>query len=173
VPAIHEHPHIVLPDEIDVLGHANNLAYMRWMQSAALEHSAVQGWPGEAYQRLGLGWVVRSHQITYLHPAFVDEALIVRTWVATLRKVTSVRRYDIVRRADGKRLAAAATDWAFVNYATGLPARIPPEVLAAFTLVEDPRDPYLPQPRRPIPDSDSVENPRLHPATGSLQDLAP
>ena len=143
MPAIFEYSHIVLPDEIDVLGHASNVAYITWMQAAALAHSAAQGWPGEAYQRLGQGWVVRSHHITYQRPAMPGDELLIRTWVANFRRVTSLRRYDILRKADGKPLAAAATDWAFVNYRSGMPTRVPPEVIAAFELVDNPHDPFL------------------------------
>src|SRR5262245_6791693 len=104
------------------------------MQSAAMAHSAAQGWPAEAYQRLGAGWVVRSHQIEYLRPAFPKEEIIVRTWVADFKKVTSLRRYEIVRGSGDAEivLAKAATDWAFIHFATHQPRRIPPEVLAAF-----------------------------------------
>lgn len=137
MPAIYQHRHTVQPAEIDALGHANNLAYLAWMQSAALAHSAAQGWPGEAYQRLGLGFVVRSHEITYERPAFVDEPIVVRTWVASFKRASSVRRYEMVRETDGKRLATAATNWAFINYTTGLPARIPPEIIASFETVPD------------------------------------
>ena len=137
MPAIFEYRHTVIADEIDALGHVNNLAYLAWMQSAALEHSAVQGWPPERYQGLGLGWVVRSHEITYERPAFLGDEVVVRTWVAGFRRASSVRRYDILRRSDSKRLAAAATNWAFVNYANGLPARVPAEIIGAFELVED------------------------------------
>jgi acyl-CoA thioester hydrolase len=136
MPAIFEYAHVVTADEIDALGHANNLSYLSWMQAAALAHSAAQGWPAEAYQRLGLGWVVRSHEITYERPAFEADSIVVRTWVAGFRRASSVRRHDIVRRADGKRLASAATCWAFVNYTTGLPARVPPEIVESFVLVE-------------------------------------
>jgi acyl-CoA thioester hydrolase len=137
MPAIFEYTHVVTSDEIDALGHANNLRYLGWMQSAALAHSAAQGWPAEAYQRLGLGWVVRSHEITYERPAFVADAIVVRTWVAGFRRASSVRRYDIMRSADGKRLATAATNWAFINFSTGMPARVPPEIVNSFVLVED------------------------------------
>lgn len=137
MPAIFEYRHTVIADEIDALGHVNNLAYLAWMQSAALEHSAVQGWPPEKYQQFGLGWVVRSHEITYERPAFLGDEVVVRTWVAGFRRASSVRRYDILRSNDGKRLAAAATNWAFVNYANGLPARVPAEIIGAFELVED------------------------------------
>jgi acyl-CoA thioesterase FadM len=33
-------------------------------------------------------------------------------------------------------LAAAETDWAFINYSTGVPVRIPEEVACAFALVD-------------------------------------
>ncbi|HWB07926.1 MAG TPA: acyl-CoA thioesterase [Pirellulales bacterium] len=134
MPALYEHHHVVQPEEIDELGHANNLAYLRWLQDAALAHSAAQGWPPQAYRQLGLGWVVRSHEITYERSALAGDLVLVRTWVASFRKASSVRRYDVVRQADGKRLATAATNWAFVDYSTGLPARIPPQIVESFEL---------------------------------------
>lgn len=139
MPAIFEHSHNVLPDEADpVIGHVNNLAYLKWMQSAALAHSAAQGWPTERYQELGAGWVVRTHEIEYLQPAFPNETIVVRTWVANLKKVTSLRRYRIVRAAADKEvlLARAATDWAFIHFASHQPRRIPPEVSSAFEIAE-------------------------------------
>jgi acyl-CoA thioester hydrolase len=135
MPSIYHYPHVVSDDEIDaVIGHVNNLAYLKWMQSAAMAHSAAQGWPTEAYQKLGAGWVVRSHQIEYLRPAFSKEEIVVRTWVANFKKVTSLRRYEIVRVAGEQEvvLAKAATDWAFIHFATHQPRRIPPEVFGAF-----------------------------------------
>ena len=45
MPEIFEYLHTVRDDEADSLGHANNVAYVEWMQSAALAHSAAQGWP--------------------------------------------------------------------------------------------------------------------------------
>src|SRR5260221_3676713 len=138
--AIFEYAHVVTESEIDdVIRHVNNLAYLKWMQSAALAHSAAQGWTAAAYQELGSGWVVRSHQIEYRQPAFPGDAIIVRTWVANLKKVSSLRRYEIVRAGAEKRsiLAVAATDWAFIHFATHQPRRIPLEVIQAFEIVPD------------------------------------
>lgn len=136
MPAIFEFQHTVADCEIDSLRHANNVAYVEWMQSAAVAHSAAQGWPGSRYRQIGKGWVVRSHHIDYLQPAFVGDRIIVRTWVATMKKVTSLRRYRLVRASDEVVLAAAETLWAFVDYATGQPQRIPAEVAGAFEVVE-------------------------------------
>lgn len=136
MPAIFEFAHTVHEGEIDGLGHVNNVAYVAWMQSAALAHSAEQGWPPEAYARLGAGFVVRSHRIDYRRPAFLGERIVVRTWVASMKKVSSVRRYHILRAGDETRLATAETDWAFIDYASGAPVRIPQEVACAFALVD-------------------------------------
>ena len=75
MPEIYEHLHVVGEDEIDLLRHANNVAYVEWMQAAALAHSTAQGWPGEAYRELGLGWVVRSHTIEYHQPASLGDRI--------------------------------------------------------------------------------------------------
>lgn len=136
MPEVYEYCHTVGEDEVDSLGHANNVAYVNWMQSAAVAHSAAQGWPGGKYRRLGSGWVVRSHKIEYLQPAFAGDQIAVRTWVATMKKVTSLRRYQFFRKLDDILLATAETNWAFINYATGQPARIPREIAESFTVID-------------------------------------
>ena len=137
MPLVYEHTHVVAADEIDALGHANNLTYFHWMLRAALDHSASQGWPSSAYRALGRGWVVRSHTIKYLKSALAGDELIVRTWVAELKHYSCLRRYKIVRRRDDALLASASTEWAFIDYATGNLLRIPSEVVNAFELLPD------------------------------------
>jgi len=127
-----EYPHTVGADEIDEQGRANNVVYVAWMQDAAIAHSAVLGWAPERYLRLGMGWVARSHWIEYLQPAMAGDEIIVETRVSEMKKVTSKRVYRILRRSDRELLAKAETHWAFVNYATGKPMRIPAEIADAF-----------------------------------------
>jgi acyl-CoA thioester hydrolase len=130
-----EYPHVVTHEDIDELGHAGNFHFVRWMQHAAVAHSAANGWPPERHYELGAGWVVRSHQITYLKPAFEGDELVITTWVGNIRPATSLRHYEI-RRNDGALLARAETDWAFINYATQRPVRIPAAVADCFEIVD-------------------------------------
>ncbi len=130
--AIFVYTHTVRDDEIDALGHVNNLAYLKWMQSAAVAHSAACGWPTERYLETGAGWVVRSHRIEYLKPALVTEPIMIRTWIASFKKVTSLRCYQIWRPTDDALLAEAETNWAFIGLEHRVPRRIPMEVIAAF-----------------------------------------
>jgi len=122
----------VPPDAIDMQGHVSNLAYVGWMQDVAIEHSATVGWPMSRYLALGAGWVVRSHFIEYLRPAFADELLSSHTWVPRFDQRTTPRRYLFVRDADRAVLAKAETVWVFVDLATGRRRPIPPELLDAF-----------------------------------------
>ena len=137
MPAIYEHLLRVQPEEIDSVGHVNNLEYLKWLQDAALAHSAAQGWPGSAYRAAGQGWVVRSHFIEYLVPAYADDEIVVRTWIADMKRVTSLRRYEIIRTQDGSKLARAETNWAVVRFSDHQICRVPPEISSAFELVPD------------------------------------
>ena len=137
MPAVLEWTHTVVENDLDQLGHANNISYLKWMQTAALEHSAAQGWPAEAYMTLGCGWVVRSHFIEYLAPAVRGDTILIKTWVADIGKVTSRRKFHILHGASQRLLAKAETNWAFVSYQTGAPKRIPVEIAQAFEIVGD------------------------------------
>ena len=126
-----DYPYTVTPGDIDELGHAGNYHYIKWMQYAAIAHSRAIGWSPESYDELGAGWVVRSHQITYLQPAFEGDELVIRTWVANIKAVTSLRRYQVLY-SDGATIATAETDWAFIDHARGKPVRIPATVRSSF-----------------------------------------
>ena len=135
--AFFDYPHTVIAEDIDELKHAGNYHYVKWTQHAAIAHSTANGWPTERYFELGAGWVVRSHKILFLKPAFEGDELIIRTWVASARSASSVRMYEI-RKTDGEVLAKAETEWAFVNYEKQRPTRIPAEVAECFEVVTDP-----------------------------------
>ena len=135
MPAIFEYHLTVTEDEIDGQGHVNNIEYLKWMQDAAVAHSAEQGWTTQRYRNLGSGWVARTHTIDYLQPAFVDENIVVKTWISNFKKVTSLRKYKIIRPADAAVLATAETNWAFIGLERYIPRRIPQELFESFDLV--------------------------------------
>ena len=108
---------------IDENGHVNNVAYVQWMQDIAVEHYASIG--GIQAQGPHATWVVREHKIEYLLPAFAGEEIEVRTWVENVRRVRSLRKYEFVRRSDGRVLVRGETDWVFLDVKTGAPRAIP------------------------------------------------
>ena len=137
MPGIYEHRHAVRDEEIDAQGHVNNLRYMHWAIDAAVAHSRVQGWTHDRYSGLGIAWVVRSHTIKYLQSALAGDEIIVRTWIADMQRFSSTRKYRMVRAGDGVVLAAAETQWVLVDTAKRGLARIPEELIASFTIVDE------------------------------------
>jgi len=127
----------VRPEDIDELGHAGNLVYLRWVFEAAMAHSTAVGLDQAAYLARREVWVVRSHQIEYLRPAFAGERLAVDTRVASMSAASSVRRTRIVRACDGAELCRASTDWAFLDLDRGRPRRIPDDIRSRFPIEPD------------------------------------
>lgn len=135
MPAIYEYTHLVTAEEIDGQGHVNNLVYLQWMQAAAVAHSSAQGWTPQRYEEEQVAWVVRSHFIEYLQPAYVGQEIAVRTWIADFKKITSRRKYQIVRPSDDTLLAIAETNWAFLGLRNRTPRRIPQAFIDSFGVV--------------------------------------
>lgn len=133
---VHRHEIAVAPDVVDENGHVNNVAYVRWMQEAALLHADANG--GTAATRdAGATWVVRSHRVEYLRPAFMGDRVEVYTWIGDLKRVTCRRFYRFVRVGDEAELARGETEWVFVDAATGRPRSTPPAVTDLFEVVQD------------------------------------
>jgi len=117
-------------DVIDENGHVNNVAYVQWMQDIAVEHYAAIG--GIEAQGDSATWFIREHRIEYFLPAFAGEEIEIRTWVENIRRVRSLRKYEFVRKSDGKVLVKGETDWIFVDAKTGAPRLIPEAVSKVF-----------------------------------------
>ncbi len=119
-------------EDIDVLGHASNVAFIRWIQEVALAHSAAVGFDLEAYRRLGAIFVVVRHEVDYLRPALRGDAVEARTWISSVAAAKCQRSTELARKSDGQLLARGLTTWAFVELATGRPRRIDGQLRVAF-----------------------------------------
>jgi len=137
MPRIFRQDLTVSEDAIDEFGHVNNQRYIAWMQDVATAHSAANGWPMERYLQIGAAWVVRSHFIEYLRPAFSSDRIEIFTWAGSLA-LREVSRGYLFRRADDRNiLARAETKWVYVDLKSGRPRRVPEELLAAFEAVPE------------------------------------
>ena len=128
---IFRHEFTVGKDALDGIGHVNNVVYVQWMQNVAELHSNAAGCTA-ATKSAGAIWVVRSHKIEYLRPAFAGDHVAALTWVENFRRVTSLRKYKFVRTSDDTVLAKGETDWVFVDARSGRPRIIPQDVISAF-----------------------------------------
>jgi acyl-CoA thioester hydrolase len=119
-------------DEVDLQGHASNVAVVRWISRAAWAHSRALGFDEQAYRQLGAWFVVRRHEVDYHGYARPGDELIAYTWPSALRKVVAERRHVIERVSDRVPIAEAINVWAYVSIDSGRPVRIPPAVRQAF-----------------------------------------
>jgi acyl-CoA thioester hydrolase len=121
---------VVVDADIDELGHASNIAYIRWLQDVAVAHSASLGFDFEAYVKLGGVFVVRRQEVDYMRSVVRGDRVELRTWISTAMAAKSQR---ITMISDDRGLVARAlTTWGYVEMATGRPARIPQVLRDAF-----------------------------------------
>lgn len=118
---------IVSKDDTDQNRHVNNVVYVKWMQNIAIQHSDTSG-VTRAVQALNCIWVVHSHRIEYLSPAFALDVIKASTWVEKYLRVKAVRQYRFLRKSDGKILASGETEWVFIDVEKGKPCTIPEQV---------------------------------------------
>ena len=123
---------LVVPDKaIDMYGHANNIAYVRWLQDVAVLHSEQVGLGWEVYVKLGAAFVIRRQTIDYLRPLRKGDAVSVATWVVSQSRSSSLRRTEM-RNAAGEIVFKAETTWIFVSLETGRPLEMPDDIRARF-----------------------------------------
>ncbi len=128
-PVRYERVFQVRVDDIDDLGHVNNVVYLRWVQDIAAAHWESATSPAE---RAEIGWVVLRHEIDYKHPARPGDQVIARTWVGTPSAATFERHTEILRARDQRVLARARSLWCPVHPGTGRLRRIDPTLHDRF-----------------------------------------
>lgn len=119
--------------EIDELGHANNTAYVRWMEQCAWQHSSALGLDIASYHALDRAMVVLKHELHYLAAAFRDEELVVATWIISSdAKLRLTRHFQILRESDNTTLLRAKSEYACMEISTGKPKRMPAAFIEGY-----------------------------------------
>jgi acyl-CoA thioester hydrolase len=124
----------IVPEDIDLLEHVNNVVYLRWVQEVSTAH-----WYAAATdaQRAAIGWVVIRHEIDYLSSARLGDELVARTWVGAAQKHLFERHVEIVRARDGKVIARARSVWCPIDLRTRRLMRVGADVYERFSVPHD------------------------------------
>jgi acyl-CoA thioester hydrolase len=120
----------VEPDDIDALGHVNNIVYLRWVQDIAVAHWRAAAAPEH---QAAVMWVVLRHEIDYKYPARSGDEILVRTRVGAGEGIRFERHTDILRSPDQKLLAQARTVWCPIDPKTGRPCKVPAGIRSLFS----------------------------------------
>ncbi|UJH92292.1 acyl-CoA thioesterase [Antarcticibacterium sp. 1MA-6-2] len=129
-PEVFEQEKKVNEEDLDQNRHVNNVRYVQWIQDIAKAH-----WE----QRAGKDvldkyfWVVIRHEIDYKNQAFLDDDLLLQTFVGKHTHVTSVRHVNILNKKDNSTIVKAKSTWCLMDYETKKPVKITEEMLRIFT----------------------------------------
>lgn len=130
-PEVFEVEIAVQPEDIDQMGHVNNVVYLRWVQEAATAHWTATASPED---QASLLWVVVRHEIDYLRPAMPGDTIVARTWVGQASKIKFDRFVELRRASDRVVLAKARSVWCPINSQTGRPVAVRAEVRERFSI---------------------------------------
>ncbi len=123
--------------DTDLLGHTNNVSYLRWLEQVAWDHSNALGLDWPCYQRLNRAMVVRRHELDYLAPSFAGDRLIAATWLSgNDGKLSLWRRYQLVRASDGITLLRGRTHFVCADLESGKPRRMPEEFIRGYAVAQ-------------------------------------
>ena len=117
---------VVKPGDIDELGHTNNAVYVRWLERCAWQHSEALGLDLASYRQLDRAMVVLRHEIDYLAAAYLEDQLMVATWIVhSDQKLRLTRHFQICRSSDQQTLLRAQSTFVCIALTTGRPKRMP------------------------------------------------
>jgi len=113
--------------DIDELGHVNNAVYLTWVQAAVIRH-----WRRFAPKDVAAAhlWVALKHEISYRHPAFLNDHVVVRV---VLQKLLGARAFykTMIQHGDDV-LAEVESCWCCLDSATRKPVRLTRDIVARF-----------------------------------------
>jgi acyl-CoA thioester hydrolase len=111
--------------ELDSLGELHSAGFLRFLQQAATDASAAVGYGPDWYTTHETTWLVRRTDLELIEPAREGDEIVVETWVSDIRRVRSLREYDLRRASDNTRIARAHTDWVYIDLRSGQPIQPP------------------------------------------------
>jgi len=123
----------VTPNDIDMMDHVNNVAYLRWVQDVAVAHWQSAATPAEQEKWL---WIVLRHEIDYKQPAVLGDAIVARTWVGSASRLKFERNTELLRAGDGTLLAKALSVWCPIDAQTRRPSAASEEIRRRFAIPE-------------------------------------
>jgi len=124
----------VVAEDIDEMGHVNNAVYLKWVQAAVLHHWRRLAPKEAASSHL---WVALKHEISYLHPAFLNDHVGVQV---VLEKLQGARAFykTLILHGD-EVLAEVKSCWCCLDAVSKKPVRLARDIVSRFLPSESER----------------------------------
>ena len=124
---------VVAPEQIDALGHTNNVHYLGWLQDCAWAHSIARGVDADLMVALGMAMAVRETRMTYTGATYAGDRLWIGDWITACDgRLRAQRSFQIIRASDRATVMRAVIDYVCIAIASGRPARMPAAFVSAY-----------------------------------------
>lgn len=125
----------VLWGDEDAFNHVNNVAYLRWCETARVEYFRRIGlYPQVPPQ--GLGPILASQTCHYRRTLKYPDTVAIGTRVTAVGNSSMRMEHSLVSLTTGELAAESDSVIVTVDYATGKPVRVPEEIRQAITKLE-------------------------------------
>jgi acyl-CoA thioester hydrolase len=126
----------VLWGDEDSFAHVNNVAYLRWCETARVEYLRRIGLFPELPPQ-GLGPIIASVTCHYRRPLKYPDTVAVGTRVRSIGNSSFRMGHRIVSRTAGVIAAEAESTMVTVDYSTGKPVPVPEHIRTAIARLEN------------------------------------
>jgi len=123
--------HTVASYELDSFGHVNNATFLNYLEKARCDYMTLKGLSFTDFSRWKKFPVVTKASLIFKYPAYADDKLLIRGWIAEFSAAAFSLRYEIFNRDNDKLLLTGETGHVFVNE-NNRPSRIPKEFYDKF-----------------------------------------
>ena len=125
----------VLWGDEDGFNHVNNVAYLRWCESARVDYlRRIDLFPD--LPPSGVGPILANQACNYRRPLSYPDTVIIGTRVTSIRNSSFGMEHCIVSRTTGVIAAESTAVVVTIDYATGSPVRVPDSVRQAIARLE-------------------------------------
>jgi YbgC/YbaW family acyl-CoA thioester hydrolase len=119
----------VRPSEIDYNGHVHQSAYLDYLLFARVDQmQRCYKMPIEEFLKRGLTWTTKSISIDYLKSLYMNERILIRTWIESLGESSVNVHFHILKSNSGAIAAEGESTYVLVDAETGRPAAIPEDM---------------------------------------------
>lgn len=107
-------------NDCDMFGHLNNARYLDYMINARQDHlKDVYGFDFSSYYKNNLGWVISSHEVQYLKPAFFEENVLIQSSLIELNSESLVAEIIMTNESKSHLKAFLRSKLTFINIKSG------------------------------------------------------
>ncbi len=106
--------------------------YLFFLQDVAMELSIAYGWTAARMAEFDFGIIVKRRQLQLFAQAKVDDTLQIQTWFTNRKRISVIRHFAVVRKADQVQVARASMLYVWINTKTGRPTRVNEHLMHDF-----------------------------------------